>query len=379
MRSAWIVLVLAACHHATPAAPTNTPVSIASTHAARPRAPRIAPIDLALGRPGAANAWHARIARYDVAWFVADEKITHDEAAIVDREVALADQTATDARALIEGDDARVCVWMRRDALWRVIARRTRVVVDGAPNGSDVGLTARGGAKVTAQHGDRVVLADDGLLAHGRVDVDAVGDAWPPEPPPPTLPDSAPMIDEHVAIRARPAHDGDVLATTTEPIAVRVIARRGDWIEIAAGGAHLEVDGFVPASSVQSSLGGYGLGETGSGYGISDTSEVDVPAGACLRDGEHGEIVGVETETRRRYAWEVSPDVWNVYVGLPWDLAQLWYRAGEMCGGHFPVKRGSRFSSSAAMPSAASALARLSAWASASISAAPRTSQSSPR
>src|SRR5262249_51415779 len=81
-----------------------------------------------------------------------------------------------------------------------------------------------------------------------------------------------------------------VIATIKPDGPARVVAKHGAWTEIEVHVPRVRVHGFVAASAIDGNDNFGLIGVGGSGYGISDTSRLDVPVGACLYGGANGEV-----------------------------------------------------------------------------------------
>ncbi len=108
------------------------------------------------------------------------------------------------------------------------------------------------------------------------------------------------------------------------------------WTEVEHRSRYLRIRGWVASDRVDLGrfMGSIGTGG-GSGFGMSDTDRVEIPAGACLFDRAGGQLVGVQLATQRRYLAVHDGDWWQVYVGTPWGTLLAWAHAlGDDGAGH---------------------------------------------
>jgi hypothetical protein len=202
------------------------------------------------------------------------------------------------------------------------------------------GVTIGAGAAIAAQpaaSGLRAVkLVDDFLDATGYAPAEAIGEVWVAgehevyEPssaasnePPPTSTGVEIAIGP---IRETPREAAPVVATAKQVLPARIVRELSGWDEIEVHAQRVRVHGYVPAASVTKDAGdrGYmGFGG-GGGYGVSDVTELDVPAGVCLYDRVSGDVIGVETDAKRRYSeGMVQPGWWLVMVGNDWGILNV--------------------------------------------------------
>jgi hypothetical protein len=99
----------------------------------------------------------------------------------------------------------------------------------------------------------------------------------------------------------------------------------GDWTEVDVKRPYARIRGFVPASRVGAGDQALGHGGgMGTGFGMSDTSQMEVGPGVCLYDEQDGEVIGVNLEREVRYRGGMSGiGWWTVHVGTRWGTMPL--------------------------------------------------------
>nr|HEX4316868.1 hypothetical protein [Kofleriaceae bacterium] len=240
-------------------------------------------------------------------------------------------------RVVVDGDSARVAVWIPRRDAQSVALAPVRLGDDHGRADAVSGVTLGAGEPVVAQpaaNGLRAVkLTDEYVDAAGSVPASAIGEVWvvgEHEPFDPANEDSSEPPPTHTGteiaagpIRVAASDGAAVVATAKQPLPARLVKAAGAWDEVEVHAKRVRVHGFVPASTVTANApardyGGYGHG---GGFGMSDTIDIQVPAGACLYDRQGGEIIGVELEAKDRYSHGmVAPGWWQVVVYNDWGV-----------------------------------------------------------
>jgi hypothetical protein len=242
-------------------------------------------------------------------------------------------------RVVVIGDAASLALWIpRHDAAATALVpvrlgdeHGTADPVSGVTLGAGVTLAAQPAANGLRQ----VNLVNTYLDATGYAPAAAIGEVWlaperePYDPASTKTSEPAPnATGSEVAagpIRDAGRDDAAVIATAKLPLPVRVIRKLPGWDEIEIHATRVRVHGFVPAATVTDNPEPrlYDTFGHGGGYGISDTAEIDVPAGVCIYDRPGGEVIGVELAAKQRYAHgNDQPGWWSVVVGNDWGI--LW-------------------------------------------------------
>lgn len=231
-------------------------------------------------------------------------------------ELPVVDERGPLVRVLVEHDHARTLVWVHADELAWSIARPVRLAGKGdagiwLTTGAPVAVTGKG--KRRTVRFDNASVRVTGTVAAGQLTrVFAVS-----APIEPTFGSTAPDL--------RVAPGGAVLYA--QALSVDVVGQRGAWDEVEHRSGYVRIRGWVEHARLDSGLlGTFGTGG-GSGYGMSDTAQVTVPAGACLYDELGGKMVGVQLTTGLRYVSRHRGDWWLVYVGTPWGKLEAWGQA----------------------------------------------------
>ena len=339
----WAFVVLTACgpaaHPGTTAERPHDRVEIVA-----PSIPQadfvVAPAEL-----GDRDAWmrirhRVRVARRGMASFQpTGERVDNDGAA---NENELSEQpiypvigeSGDKIRIVVPEDDARLAMWITRGDAATTTLAPVRVGDEHGRADATSGVWLGAGANLVAKPaagGVRAVsLANPYVDATGFVPAAALGEVWVSgerEAYDPSLAFTSEPAPSATGTELAPgpirvAPDGAVIATTKEILPVHGATPHGAWMEVDVHAVRVRVHGFVPASAVSTPTALHGLhgSGTGGGYGISDTDEVDVPAGACLYDRAGGDIVGVEDAPKRRYAGRDENGWRRVYVGTEWGL-----------------------------------------------------------
>jgi hypothetical protein len=238
----------------------------------------------------------------------------------------VADTSPTRVQVRSDDDDARLLVWLDRADLVPVVV--TSHALRGAI-GAD-GVIVRAGAPVSVvgggASGERTIVVDDHVVrVRGVVPRDAIGDVYD-QPAPRVVAHTRQLAAGH-AIRVSPDVSAAVIASTVDAVGVRTLGpAHGDWIEIELDRDWMYVRGFVRAADVAPGDAGATFSVGGSsGYGMSDTDRLIVPAGACLYARPGGPIIGVTTTEQERYGGAIqgaAPGWWQVTVGTTWGV--LW-------------------------------------------------------
>lgn len=331
MREVVLVFLLSACGGAAkPARPAPSPPT--APIAKRPHV--VQPFELVLRGAPAVGVQRAVIAHYGSAWLRLDgePKASPGWGTPTATAIAVAEVRDDRVRILHDDDDARVLLWIERDALATVTRREVGLLAavgEPAPVRGGPGVTIAAGTvvQILGDVGDHHVIevsADD-LHVSGVLADDAIGDLWDSVPAT-EPPDPSHWMARGTTIHAEPHAGAPVLAETREPVEVEIHGDAQDgWREIETAGPSIVVRGFVFADRVSAdpSWGSHGTG-SGHGYGASHRISVEVPAGACLYDRIGGEVIGVNTVARTRLAHHGDePGWWYVIVGSPWGLLDL--------------------------------------------------------
>ncbi|HET9991090.1 MAG TPA: hypothetical protein VFQ65_21305 [Kofleriaceae bacterium] len=228
-------------------------------------------------------------------------------------------------RAVSTDDGARIAVWVPRESFAPTIVTPTELLdASGRTSDGVHGAWLAAGTVVGSppDHGvlRQVTLVDHDLRVAGTVHENALGLVWRGNVPPPVPDNSAgkpPYLETTARIMAAARDDARVLATVVEMPAVTVVTKSGRWVEVVLERGGMLLRGYVHAADVTSEragLLGHGSG-TGSGYGVSDTDHVRVPAGACLYDRKGNNVIGVNLEDKERLGSRRVRDLSEVYVG----------------------------------------------------------------
>jgi len=258
------------------------------------------------------------------------------------------DETRDRIRVVVEDDDARFALWIDREDTWLALAAPVQLADRHGQQVADVGVWGSLGAPVDVIGGAtgrrRVRLRDELLALDGWVGSKVVDNVWVVAPgdrtptdmrqnevptwSPPT--DARPhgRLAKGAVLRARPAADGAVVATVTDPIIAVIVGRKGAWTVVEVVRPHARVRGFVATASITPSdddQDSHGSG-SGHGFGMSHADKIEVPAGTCLFDGREGEVIGVQLAKSVRLGHK-HQDSWSlVYVDNPWSVASLYIR-----------------------------------------------------
>jgi hypothetical protein len=187
--------------------------------------------------------------------------------------------------------------------------------------GAPVTLATAGASAATRTAID---YRDDEVELHGTVAVDALARVFAVS--------RAPASRAHASARGLRVAPGGALLHAG-PLPVAVLARRHGWVQVEYRARYVRVRGWARAADVdEGSIGVIGAGG-GSGYGMSDTERIEVPAGACLFDRAGGEPVALQLAPSTRYVAEQRGDWWELYVGTPWGLLTAWGHVEGTAGG----------------------------------------------
>ena len=139
------------------------------------------------------------------------------------------------------------------------------------------------------------------------------------------LPQTTVSLAKGSVIRAAPA--GPIIATTlVDGVAITTGPTRDGWTTIDMRRPYARIHGVVLAASIGTGPTGIHTVGGGSGFGISDTEHVALPAGACLFDAPEQDTIGVNLKAIVRYAHRPTrehPGWWSVYVGSPWAILSV--------------------------------------------------------
>jgi hypothetical protein len=283
---------------------------------------------------------HAYLTRQSQAWPTLDTPVADREEPDLPAPVALPvlGEDGYLLRAVSTDDGARIALWVPRSAFAQTIVSPTELLdATGRPGDGVHGVWLAPGTPIQppADAGTLrdVTVLDPDLRVTGKVHENALGLVWRGAVPAPVPAGSAgkpPYLDTAAQIMAEPRDDARVLAKIVEMPSVTVIAKTGPWTEVALARGGMKLRGYVHSADVtteRAGLFGHGFG-TGSGYGISDTDHVQVPAGACLYDARGSKVVGVNLEAKDRYGYKRVHDFSNVFVGTRYfgtmSLAVKW-------------------------------------------------------
>lgn len=276
-----------------------------------------------LGDPAVDQRIHhrVRLGRYGKVWLRADDAESRSdneptplpEGAVM----RVIGETHRRVRVVVDWDrEARFAVWIdRADALPAIVAD-----VEVAPN-----VWLERGAPI-AVSGHRVALVDPEIAIAGAADERAIGTVWLAresaiERTEEILPPIGVAVPTGTPIRTAP--NGPIIATATADVGATSYVPKDGWTEIEIRRPYAHLQGFVQAP-LHDVHGGRIGGLTGtSGFGISDTDRVELPAGACLFDLPDAETIGVNLRSHIRYAHRPAPahpGWWIVYVGSPWSI-----------------------------------------------------------
>jgi hypothetical protein len=133
---------------------------------------------------------------------------------------------------------------------------------------------------------------------------------------------------ERTVVHARPDDDGPVAAVSLAQLDVVQIGGTGERREIEGQHDGIRVHGFVrdrrldPTVLSMDAIRTVGV----PAYGMSDTDQIELPAGTCLFDRAGGEVIGINQVARKRYA--IRDAMWpRVYVGTRWGLGLVFVHA----------------------------------------------------
>ncbi len=324
MIRAALMLALAGCWTDAPSPLTNV-----ATRAASPGSFPVPARDLADPHLHDQLDHHAWITHLGRAWIRRDEPMQgrHDPLR-QPKLFAVIDRRPDAVRVVSDDDDARIAVWTElADIDLTLIApvevSDDRGTVDPAHGvWLDPGVTIAVGAPQRGQRTRAIRLIDPVLRVTGFAAADALGPVWIGPVPRTTGARASPeQITPGAPILAGPRPDERVLAEVIEQVDATATPAAAGWQEVDVHVRGIHVRGFVRATAlVDDYLVRMGAGE-GTAYGISDTERMIVDAGACLYDRKGGEVIGVSTATRERYAFHVGEAWPSVYVGTPWDNA----------------------------------------------------------
>ena len=317
------VLALAGCWTDAPSAPTNA--------AARPASAGSFPVparELADPRRYAQLDHHAWITHLGHAWIRRDEPMQgHPDPLRQPRLFAVIDRRPDAVRVVSDEDDARVAVWIARGDVDLTITAPVELADEGGASDPvhglwlDPGVTITAGASRSARRDRTIGLVDPELRASGYVGDDALGPVWVgPVPPTSEAHPARAQIAAGASIRVGPAPDARVLAQAIERVDTTATPAAAGWQEVDVRVRGIHVRGFVRTTELTSDVVVRGVSTAGSGYGMSDTENMIVDAGACLYDRKGGDVIGVNTATRERYAFSVGEEWPSVYVSTPWDI-----------------------------------------------------------
>ena len=231
------------------------------------------------------------------------------EATGLELSLPLYQQRADVVRVVVDHDDARLLLWIRREDLGWTVARATRITGRG-----EVGVWALPGAPlVVTGDGKRVAvrLVSGGVAVDGTIARRALVHAHVPQPA-----TDASSHDLRGAIFRSP--DGPALVVLDRSIGVRVIDRGPTgWVLVEHAEDYARVVGWVRERDLEElSLSAYGS-MYGSELGMNHTARIDVDAGACMFT-EDGAVVGVQRTRSTRYAYPRDGGAWSVYVNTVW-------------------------------------------------------------
>ena len=341
-----VFVLLAACGPAAHPAPQHASESVEIAAPTVPRAEfAIAPAELADKDAWTRIRHRTRIARQGPVTFVIGGKRV-DDAGGTSRNTEqpiypVIGESGDKIRIVAPEDGARVALWIQRSDAATTALAPVRVGDDRGRADKTSGIWLGAGANIDtkpAANGLRAVALHSPYVdGSGYVPEAALGEVWVAgeheayDPMLASTSEPAPVStgSELAVGPIRVAPDGAVIATTKDVLPVRVVATAGAWDEVEVHVVRVRVHGFVPVAAVSKppdlhSMMGTGYG---SAYGISDTSEVDVPAGVCLYDRAGGEVIGVEDAPKKRYSHGMSEPGWaHAYIGNAWGLMSVYLR-----------------------------------------------------
>lgn len=284
-----------------------------------------------------------RLHRFGRAWLKLDERGTDRDSHVdIDWLPALPviAETANRIRVVAGDDHARFALWIdRNDA-----ALTTRVPMQLSDEHGradpDHGVWLEAGAPLVvrrnerSQDGDRrfVELHDTRMIAGGWLPSAVIGQVWiaadddrhplaMEEVVMRDLGEPGPTVAEDAVIASAPRNDAPVIARASDGVHARLLGTSGAWREVQIDRPYVRVRGYVRADALRGNDSPIGHGSgSGSGWGMSRTLQIDVPAGACLYDGESGEVIGVATARDRRRAEPLSHGWWRILLGTRWGL-----------------------------------------------------------
>jgi len=259
------------------------------------------------------------------------EELELDAREPIDQVHLVADQLGGRVQLRLDGDDARLLLWIDRADLETVVVK-AHALVDRASGVR--GAVARPGATVKDLGGGEIQI-DDGLVtARGSIAGDALGAIFDERPP------RAPQITDWLASGSRVVASPDPAAPTVAEAhqlvgVVRLAPAQNGWVEIEIDREWIYARGFVPSTALTPANGGIegSASASASTFGMSDTPTLILPSGACLYARPGGPIIGVNTAERLRYANDADQPGWRrVAIDTSWGL--LWPAV------HFPEKEG---------------------------------------
>ncbi len=343
-----MTFLLVGCRQSLPAAPISVGEQMVSTppHAA------FATVPAELGDAGALERIRHRVR---VRWMnraspthgaPMEPILTHTPSNVdVDRILPVIGESATEIRVVVEDDDARLALWIDRHDAWPTVLVPIQLADREGRVPKQTGAFLDTGAPIDVAFGrDRVrhvTLRDDDVAVEGWVPAEAIGNVWiaPPgdrtathvasyftssyTPPSDRRPKT--RFASHATLRAAPDDTAPIVGVVLGADVIGFVDNaRGAWTEVEVPRDHARLRGFVRAAALRPAgdeLIGHGSG-TGSGFGISDTARIVVPAGTCLFDRASGEVAGVQLAESERYGErDVEGDGWSrVYVDSPWAV-----------------------------------------------------------
>ncbi len=270
---------------------------------------------------------HAWITRFEHAWLRRDEPLNGRVGpGGQPRLFAVIDRRRDALRVVSTEDDARIAVWTALADVDVTIISLVELADDsGAIDPAhgvwlDPGVIIAAGAARPARHDRAIALVDQPVRATGFVGSDALGPVWIGAWPP-AIESGAKnaALVAGAAIRVAPRPDARVLAKVNGGVDASATPSGAGWQEVDVRVRGIHVRGFVRTAELTQDhfIAGESVG--GSDYGITDTDRLVVGPGACLFDRKRGEVIGVNTKTRNRYAFDVGLEWPMVFVDTPWE------------------------------------------------------------